>query len=64
LLDGSPEAEKKLKTMLYFDVNNGVARRAWARNEGALTAIQQELSETMQITIPFLADDTLLDELI
>jgi urocanate hydratase len=64
LLDGSPEAEKKLKTMLYFDVNNGVARRAWARNEGALTAIQQELSETMQITIPFLADDNLLDELI
>jgi urocanate hydratase len=64
LLDGSAEAEKRLKNMLYFDVNNGVARRAWARNEGALSAIQQELSETMQITIPFLADDTLLDELI
>jgi urocanate hydratase len=64
LLDGSAVAEKRLKNMLYFDVNNGVARRAWARNEGALSAIQQELSETMQITIPFLADDTLLDELI
>lgn len=64
LLDGSADAERKLKSMLYFDVNNGVARRAWARNEGALSAIQQELSEAVQITIPFLADDTLLDELI
>jgi len=64
LLDGSSDAERKLKSMLYFDVNNGVARRAWARNEGALSAIRQELSEAMQITIPFLADDTLLDELI
>lgn len=64
LLDGSAEADRKLKNMLYFDVNNGIARRAWARNPGALHAIHQELSDTMQITIPSQADDTLLDELI
>ncbi|MBL7875566.1 MAG: urocanate hydratase [Cyclobacteriaceae bacterium] len=64
LLDGSAEADRKLKNMLYFDVNNGIARRAWARNPGALHAIHQELSDAMQITIPSQADDTLLDELI
>jgi urocanate hydratase len=63
LLDGSDDAERKLKNMLYFDVNNGIARRAWARNEGALSTIEKEISST-QITIPYLADDTLLDSLI
>jgi len=64
LLDGSADAERKLKSMLYFDVNNGIARRAWARNEGALTTIEKELSESMIVTIPFQADDRLLDQLI
>jgi len=64
LLDGSADAERKLKSMLYFDVNNGIARRAWARNEGALTTIEKELSESMIVTIPFQADDKLLDQLI
>ncbi len=64
LLDGSAEAEKRLKNMLYFDVNNGIARRAWARNAGAITAIEKEISDSMSITIPHLADDKLLDQLI
>jgi len=63
LLDGSSEAERKLKNMLYFDVNNGIARRAWARNEGALAAIQKEQSEEFTVTIPYLADDILLTNL-
>jgi urocanate hydratase len=63
LLDGSDDAERKLKNMLYFDVNNGIARRAWARNEGALSTIEKEISASTQITIPYLADDVLLDSL-
>jgi urocanate hydratase len=64
LLDGSADAERKLKNMLYFDVNNGIARRAWARNEGALSTIEKELSVSMVVTIPYQADDKLLDKLI
>lgn len=64
LLDGSADAERKLKNMLYFDVNNGIARRAWACNEGALTTIEKELSDSMNITIPYQADDKLLNQLI
>ncbi len=63
LLDGSAEADKRLKNMLYFDVNNGIARRAWARNAGAMTAIEKEISQSMIVTMPYLADDTLIDQL-
>ncbi|MCE7864243.1 MAG: urocanate hydratase [Bacteroidetes bacterium CHB5] len=64
LLDGSASAERKLKNMLYFDVNNGIARRAWARNDGALSAIRKEQSDLFKITIPYPADDTLLNNLL
>lgn len=63
LLDGTTVADRKLKSMLYFDVNNGIARRAWARNQGALTTIEKEISESMMVTIPYLADDHLIDQL-
>jgi urocanate hydratase len=64
LLDGTEATDRKLKSMLYFDVNNGIARRAWAQNPGALFTIEKELSEFMQVTIPYPADPTLLDDLI
>ena len=64
LLDGSADASRKLKSMLHFDVNNGIARRAWARNEGALNAINKEVSRGLQITIPNVADDQLINKLI
>jgi len=66
LLDGSADASRKLKNMLFFDVNNGIARRAWARNEGALNAIEraQKLNENLTITMPYLADQKLIDGLI
>ena len=59
LLDGSADADRRLKNMLFFDVNNGIARRAWARNDEALTAIRRELerSPDLQITLPHIADD-------
>lgn len=61
LLDGSVVADKKLKNMLHFDVNNGIARRAWARNPNALTTIQRE--KNVSVTIPHLAQDNLLDKI-
>jgi urocanate hydratase len=63
LLDGSSEADTKLERMLFYDVNNGIARRAWARNTEALTAIRRELerSSGLRVTLPALADDSLID---
>ncbi len=65
VLDGSPEAEERLKRMLFYDVNNGIARRSWARNENALFAIKRELerSPELKVTLPNLVDDDLLEEL-
>jgi len=66
LLDGSAEAERKLKSMLFYDVNNGIARRAWARNSGSLEAIQREMKRRpdLKITLPTMVDDEILDKLI
>ena len=66
LLDGSADADRKLKSMLFFDVNNGIARRAWARNEGAISAIEraQTVDDQLKVTMPYLADQNLIDDLI
>lgn len=66
LLDGSVEASHRLKQMLFYDVNNGIARRSWARNEEALFAIKREMerSPQLQVTLPHLVDDALLDDVI
>ena len=65
LLDGTPEAEARLKKMLFFDVNNGIARRSWARNEGSLFAIKREMkrSPNLKVTIANLVDDNILENL-
>ena len=65
LLDGSGDAQRKLQSMLQFDVNNGIARRSWARNEGAMSAIQraQKLNSELQVTVPHLADDSMINKL-
>lgn len=65
LLDGSEEADRRLRQMLFFDVNNGIARRGWARNEGALNAIRREMERSpgLQVTLPNLVDDEILDDL-
>ena len=65
LLDGSKESEIRLKKMLFYDVNNGIARRSWARNEEALFAIQREMDRTpnLKVTLPEMVDDTLLEDL-
>jgi urocanate hydratase len=64
LLDGSADTDRKLKNMLYFDVNNGIARRAWARNEGAIQAIERENKKSgLQITLPNLAKEEVINKL-
>jgi urocanate hydratase len=65
VLDGSDEAERRLSQMLFWDVNNGIARRAWARNDEALFAIKRELSRSpqLQITLPTIVDQSILDAL-
>jgi len=59
VLDGTEDAEKRLEMMLYWDVNNGIARRSWARNKDALFAARRAMEENtdLKITIPNLADD-------
>jgi urocanate hydratase len=65
LLDGSSDAERRLKMMLHWDVNNGIARRNWARNENAIFAIKRAMEQEplLKVTLPELVDDQLIDGL-
>ena len=62
VLDGSKEASRRLESMLFWDVNNGISRRSWARNEGAIFAIKRamETQPLLKITIPNIVDESLL----
>ena len=62
LLDGSQDCDRRLKSMLHWDVNNGIARRSWARNEGAIFAIKRamEAEPLLKVTIPEMVDESLL----
>jgi urocanate hydratase len=64
VLDGSPESSNRLQSMLDWDVNNGIARRAWARNSGAEFAIKNamERNELLKVTLPNHATDLILDK--
>ncbi|WP_281323721.1 urocanate hydratase [Flavobacterium sp. IMCC34518] len=63
VLDGSKEASRRLASMLFWDVNNGISRRSWARNEGAVFAIKRamEVEPLLKVTLPNLVDDALLN---
>jgi len=65
VLDGTKEAEDQLRSMLFYDVNNGIARRSWARNKEALFAIKREMdrSPNLKVTLPHLVEDEVLDNL-
>ncbi len=65
VLDGSLEADQRIERMLFYDVNNGIARRSWARNEEAMFAIKREMERTgsLQVTMPQLVSDELLNKL-
>jgi urocanate hydratase len=63
LLDGSDDADRRLKSMLFWDVNNGISRRSWARNEEAVFAIKRamEVEPKLKVTLPNFADDELIE---
>jgi urocanate hydratase len=65
LLDGTKEADRRLKMMLHWDVNNGISRRSWARNEGAIFAIKRAMEQepNLKVTIPELVEADVLDGL-
>lgn len=64
VLDGTPDTENKLRRMLHWDVNNGIARRSWARNKAAMFTLKREMERTpdLNVTIPYIADDEIIDE--
>ncbi len=66
LLDGTEETSRKLKMMLHWDVNNGIARRSWARNKAAMSTLEMEMSKTpgLKVTVPYLADDDLIESVL
>ncbi|MCK7588993.1 urocanate hydratase [Subsaxibacter sp. CAU 1640] len=65
VLDGSKDAERRLKSMLFWDVNNGISRRSWARNEGAIFAIKRamEIEPNLTVTLPNSVDSDILNSL-
>jgi urocanate hydratase len=65
LLDGSDDCERRLRMMLHWDVNNGIARRSWARNEEAIFAIQRAMDAEprLKVTLPNLVDETIVNNL-
>tara|TARA_B110000046_G_scaffold154546_1_gene164519 strand:+ start:1322 stop:3310 length:1989 start_codon:yes stop_codon:yes gene_type:complete len=66
LLDGSKSASKRLESMLFWDVNNGISRRSWARNKEAVFAIKRAMKakKDLQVTLPNIVDDALIDSII
>jgi urocanate hydratase len=64
VLDGTQETENKLRMMLHWDVNNGIARRSWARNKGAMFTLEREMRRTpeLKVTVPYIADDNIIEE--
>ena len=65
VLDGSKDAERRLKSMLFWDVNNGIARRSWARNEEAVFSIKRamEVEPNLKVTLPNIVEEELLNSL-
>ncbi len=65
VLDGSDDADRRLRMMLHWDVNNGIARRSWARNNEAMFAIKREMERTPEliVTVPNIANDEMIDKL-
>ena len=63
VIDGTEEADRRIKNMLFWDVNNGIARRSWARNSGSMDAIQREMDRTPELTVtmPNLVDDDIIN---
>ena len=66
VIDGSEESDRNIREMLQWDVDNGLARRSWARNEGAINAIRREMEKTpgLRVTLPNFADGDMLESIV
>ena len=66
VIDGSEECDRRIRNMMFWDVNNGIARRSWARNKGSINAIKREMERTpgLRVTLPNIAAADLIDNLI
>jgi urocanate hydratase len=65
VLDGSEEADRRIQQMLFWDVNNGISRRSWARNKEAIFAIKRAMQAepNLKVTLPNIADDKMIENL-
>ncbi|MEQ8703603.1 MAG: urocanate hydratase [Phaeodactylibacter sp.] len=63
VIDGTPASDRRLESMLFWDVNNGIARRSWARNRGAMSTIQRTMQAHpgLKVTLPYIADDNVVE---
>ena len=63
VIDGSEDAGRRIREMLFWDVNNGIARRSWARNSGSMDAIRREMERTpeLQVTMPNMVEENIID---
>ncbi len=66
VIDGSSDSARHIREMLFWDVNNGISRRSWARNSGSIEAIRREMARTpeLRVTLPNFADDALIDSVL
>ena len=66
VIDGSEDCDRRIRQMLFWDVNNGIARRSWARNSGSMDAIRREMERTpeLKVTLPNLVDDEIIENLL
>ena len=66
VIDGSEDSDRHIREMLLWDVNNGIARRSWARNQGSIDAIRREMERTpgLQVTLPYLVDEEITDNIL
>ena len=64
VIDGGKDSERHIREMLLWDVNNGITRRSWARNEGSIAAIKREMERTpnLKVTLPNLVDDEVINK--
>ena len=65
VIDGGEDSERHIRQMLFWDVNNGIARRSWARNEGSVRSVEREMRRTpgLTVTMPNIVDDNIIENL-
>ena len=63
VINGDDDSARHIREMLFWDVNNGIARRSWARNDGSMSSIEREMQRTpgLQVTMPNIVDDELIN---